>query len=528
MTTFRDSNVVVIDTGRTLIRAGLGLHELLKPPAIQVTARVGLRRDALASGSAATVKDYLVGTHLDEALSANADIVVSWPFAEGYIKDWIQAEALWKYVLFNQLQRRRVQNESPVLLSIAPGLSRDEYERICQMFFERFNVAGFSVLERPMGQLYAANSLSGVVVDIGQFQTDITPIYDGFIARQARISTAVGSSDCEHYLAYLLRSNQSVMAAISPPDAPLEPQDAHPILVQLASQVWREGHVKVPSDGETAAPEDEGVTDIAAVIVAGKERALIESGMKKRATAKASAAEQARAREIEALDLITVQFRDQSITLGKERHRFCEPLFDPTLLRIIPAAFRESSPQSAGVLPWSLQEAVGHAVSQTDVDQRQYIWGGLFVTGECTQQVKGIGIALQSRVASFLVNPDLQTDVQTRASRVLNVPDYFPEYRDTGNGFAAFLGASITAKITFSDGKSFVTKADYSTRGPRPALLLERETTQMRCDDITTLLELASHPHPQATLPHIFNSAKNLEFRAEAPPSPPQLPSLRS
>ncbi|KAJ7050524.1 actin-related protein [Mycena amicta] len=472
---FRESTIVVIETGRASIRAGLGIHELIKTPAVEVTARVGLRRDALT----ATVKDYLVGTQLDEALATNSDIVVSWPFAEGYIKDWTQAEALWKYVLFNQLQRRRVQNESPVLLSIGPGISRDEYERICQMFFERFNVAGFGILERPMGQIYAANSLSGVVVDISRFQTDITPIYEGFIARHARTSTSVGTSDCERYLAHLLRSNQSVMAAISPLEAPLEPQDEYAALVQLASQVWREGHVKVPSDGETAAPEDEGVTDIAAVIVAGKERALIESGMKKRATAKASAAEQARAREIEALDLITIQFREHSITLGKERHRFCEPLFDPTLLRLLPATLTESPPQSTGVLPWPLQEAVGYAVAQTEVDQRQYIWGGLFVTGEITQHVKGIGIALQSRVAPFLVNPDLPTEVQSRTVRVLNVADYFPEYRDTGNGFAAFLGASITAKITFNESMSrcFVSKADYSSRGPRsliemaPALL---------------------------------------------------------
>jgi actin-related protein 9 len=152
--------------------------------------------------------------------------------------------------------------------------------------------------------------------------------------------------------------------------------------------VWKDGHVKVPSDGETAVAEDEGVTDIAAVIVAGKERALIESGMKKRATKAASAAEQQRAREIEALDLITVQFRGHSLTLGKERHRFCEPLFDPSLLRGIPIT--DVMPKSAAEMSLSLQEAVGISVAQTEVDQRQYIWGGLFVTGDLTQHVKGV------------------------------------------------------------------------------------------------------------------------------------------
>ena len=57
------------------------------------------------------------------------------------------------------------------MLSIAAGLSRDAYERVCQIFFERFNAAGFAILERPMIQFYATISgtlLSGVVVDIDQ------------------------------------------------------------------------------------------------------------------------------------------------------------------------------------------------------------------------------------------------------------------------------------------------------------------------------------------------------------------------
>ncbi|KAF9462943.1 actin-related protein [Collybia nuda] len=494
---FRDSSVVIIETGRTQIRAGLGLHDLLKTPTVVFSARVGIRKNAsgehitsnqqlilpgdpvkraVASSSRisslpqhsepnASVNDYLVGAQLDEALASGQDISISWPFADGDVRDWTQAEAIWKYVLFNQLQRRRVQNESPVIITIAPGQSRDTYERMCQIFFERFNVAGFSILERPMAQIYAANSLSGVVVDIGEEKTDITPIYDGFIVRHATTTTSVGIRDCENYLAHLFRSNQSVVAALSPSTNPLDPEILHSTLLELVQYVWSAGYIKVPSDGETALIEDEGVTDIAAVLVAGKEKAVIESGMKKKATAKASAAEQARAREIEALDLVTISFQDHSITLGKERHRFSEPLYDPTLLGAIPNA-KNVNPRVEKALP--LQEAVSISVGQTDVEQRQYIWGGLFVTGDITRHVRGIGVALQSRLAPFVASPDLQTDIQARYVRTLSVPEYYPEYRDTGNGFAGFLGASIVAKIIFNDsgGKSFVSKADYTSKGP--------------------------------------------------------------
>jgi len=250
------------------------------------------------------------------------------------------------------------------------------------MFFERFNVAGFGVLERPMAQLYAGNSLSGVVVDIGDCETDITPIYEGFIVRHSIMKMPLGLKDCEIYLANLLRSNQSVINALSPPENPLDPGALTRKLVELVQQLWRDGHIKTPSNGGTVIPDDEGVTDIAAIVVAGKEKAVIESGMKRKATARATAAELARAREIEDLDLITVQFAGLSLTVGKERHRMCEPLFDPRLISGVPSRDNRES-----VYP--LQELVAQAVRFAEMDQRIYIWGGLLVTGDVTRCVKG-------------------------------------------------------------------------------------------------------------------------------------------
>jgi len=48
-----------------------------------------------------------------------------------------------------------------------------------------------------------------------------------------------------------------------------------------------------------------------------------------------------------------------------------------------------------------------------------------------------------------MVNPDLQSELQPRYARILAVPEYYHEYRDTGNGLACFLGSSITAKVRY-------------------------------------------------------------------------------
>ena len=70
------------------------------------------------------------------------------------------------------------------------------------------------------------------------------------------------------------------------------------------------------------------------------------------------------------------------------------------------------------------------------------------------QIYKGIGVALQSRLAPFIVNPDLVTELQPRAIRVLSVPEYYAEYRETGNGYTAFLGSSIAAKVRLASSFS--------------------------------------------------------------------------
>jgi actin-related protein 9 len=319
-----------------------------------------------------------------------------------------------------------------------------------------------------MAQLYAAGALSGVVVDIGDTLTDITPIYDGFPLAGARTTIRVGTRHCERFLAHLLRSNTSVTAVLA--ELAVPPAEQPAALLELARQAWQAGLVRVPVDGMAVREtEDEGVTDIAAVLVAGKEKAVIESGMKRRLTAKATAAEQARAKEIEALDLITIEFRGKEVTLGKERHRFCEPLFDSNLLALGEGATldEQASPEGEG-MSMTLQDAISHAVRLTDVDQRQYIWLGLMVTGDIATYVKGkfssaklsyvcdvtqlriggIAPALQTHLTSFMLSSaDQHNEVQPKQIRTVRVPEYFAEYREKGDGLAAFLGSSIVAKV---------------------------------------------------------------------------------
>lgn len=291
-----------------------------------------------------------------------------------------------KYILFDQLKLKRTQNESPVLLTFPHGLPRDAHERVCQIFFERFNAAAVSTLERPLAQLYAVNALNGLVVDIGKHRTDVSPIYECAVQHNCVDYVPIGIEDCERYLVTLLKGNEQVVQTLSPPEAPLSEDQLNAELRAFVEYLWKDGHIRL-GEVEVGAAEEEGVTNIAAVLVAGKEKSVIEANQKKRSNQKTTAAEQARAREIEALDLITVTFKEKELTVGRERHRFLDPLFDPRLISGV-RGFEQKRWPGGCVLP--LQDVCGQAVAKADLDARLVIWNAMFVTGDVTSAVKGI------------------------------------------------------------------------------------------------------------------------------------------
>jgi actin-related protein 9 len=68
------------------------------------------------------------------------------------------------------------------------------------------------------------------------------------------------------------------------------------------------------------------------------------------------------------------------VTVGKERHRFCDPLFDPLLLLSLPGVGVDRVTRDT--VP--LQEAARLSVATIDLDKRAYVWDGLLVTGDLT------------------------------------------------------------------------------------------------------------------------------------------------
>ena len=98
------------------------------------------------------------------------------------IRDWDRSEAIWQYAFYEQLGWE-IGDEGAVLVAESPFSARAEREKLSQVLFERFNVAGLFVAESGPLSLYAVGKTSGSVIDFGWGGVAISPVADGQTVR---------------------------------------------------------------------------------------------------------------------------------------------------------------------------------------------------------------------------------------------------------------------------------------------------------------------------------------------------------
>ncbi|KAF9936174.1 hypothetical protein BGZ67_002611 [Mortierella alpina] len=169
---------------------------------------------------------YYSGSALTEAMQQypESELSVSTPIQDGVVKDWGAMEALWqvlvallRHVLFKELGIKRSRNASPVLMVVPTAWTKEEHERITQIFFENFNVPGLYLAEEPLMTIYGCATLTGLVIDIGHNSTEITPILDTQIQHNAIQTIPLAGSDIDAYLLELLKADAQLVREYGAP-----------------------------------------------------------------------------------------------------------------------------------------------------------------------------------------------------------------------------------------------------------------------------------------------------------------------